>query len=180
MVFFFSFSNTQKEHFKLNTSLLILLSHWLSLMLFENGRSFLKDKLLSGPLEGQIQGQMQQAPIQRIFWPLLLPAHRSCLVWWKVWLVSWKQEDLISSFNLANNFMGDQRGKPQILSHFLLGIRNKGLLASEGWKDSRKQQGKIFCSIWVLMCPRDPESVWSREASEETLVDKRMDRVWKA
>ena len=94
--------------------------------------------------------------------------------WWagskKIWFL----------VSITQSFMGDLRGKPQILSYFLLGIRNKGLLASEGWKESRKQQGKLFCSIWILMRPRDPESIWSREASEETLVDKRMDRVWKA
>lgn len=48
----FLFPNTEKENFKLNTLLPILLSNWLSSMPFENGRSFLKDKLFSGPLEG--------------------------------------------------------------------------------------------------------------------------------
>jgi len=50
--------------------------------------------------------------------------------------------------NICIYILKKKKKKPLTVGlRLLLGIRNKGLLASEGWKDSRKQQGKIFCSI---------------------------------
>lgn len=137
----------------------------LSLMLFENGRSFLKDKLLGGPLEGhnprtnataKPQGHLDYSTLHL----------RACVAQQRVRLLSWEHRDTVSSSNLANNSMCGLRGKAHTPSHFLVGIINKSFWLPRVVRIRKNSKGKALCLFRMLMHPQDPESVWDRESGE--------------